>query len=160
MKKIISLSAFCTTLFILSGCTTTAQQCDPRIELGMLDKLGCSMSGSYKERIDTKQKELNDTLLTGKALESSLDIAEDEQEAVSKQKATKQAKLAKMNQSINAKLVQVKMLSQGNHQAQSQIKAIEQEMVKLQQSNISDEEKAKEIQRLQQRVSKLQQSLK
>lgn len=44
---------------LLVGCTTTKEQCDPKIkDPSFFDKLGCVVSGSYKERSDDKLKEI------------------------------------------------------------------------------------------------------
>lgn len=44
---------------LLVGCTTTKEQCDPKIkDPSFFDKLGCVVSGSYKERADDKLKEI------------------------------------------------------------------------------------------------------
>ena len=44
---------------LMCGCTTTKEQCDPKIkDPSFFDKLGCVVSGSYKERSDDKLKEI------------------------------------------------------------------------------------------------------
>ena len=44
---------------VLCSCTTTKEQCDPKIkDPSFFDKLGCVVSGSYKERSDDKLNEI------------------------------------------------------------------------------------------------------
>ena len=59
MKRLLLLAP---ALF-LAGCTMTAQQCDPSSDPGFFNKIGCTVSGSYAERVETKEQDL-------KALES------------------------------------------------------------------------------------------
>lgn len=52
MKKIILM---CAVPLVLTACTMTPEECDPKItDPGMLDKLGCVVSGSYSQRSEQK----------------------------------------------------------------------------------------------------------
>lgn len=54
MKKIILM---CTVPLMLTACTMTPEECDPKItDPGMLDKLGCVVSGSYSQRSEQKNR--------------------------------------------------------------------------------------------------------
>lgn len=44
--------------FVLAGCTMTAQECDPSADPGFFNKIGCTVSGSYAERVETKEQDL------------------------------------------------------------------------------------------------------
>lgn len=55
MKKALMLAA---ALAALSGCATTPDECDPSVDPGFLDKLGCTVSGSYGERVAQKEREV------------------------------------------------------------------------------------------------------
>lgn len=58
MKKIILM---CTVPLMLTACTMTPEECDPKItDPGMLDKLGCVVSGSYSQRSEQKKQEIHD----------------------------------------------------------------------------------------------------
>lgn len=43
---------------MLSACTMTAEQCDPSADPGFLNKIGCTVSGSYGERVEQKEQKL------------------------------------------------------------------------------------------------------
>ena len=51
----------CTVPLMLTACTMTPEECDPKItDPGMLDKLGCVVSGSYSQRSEQKKQEIHD----------------------------------------------------------------------------------------------------
>lgn len=43
---------------LLCACTMTPEECDPSGDPGMLDKLGCVVSGSYSKRVENKKAEI------------------------------------------------------------------------------------------------------
>ena len=55
MTKALVLAA---ALAALLGCATTPDECDPSVDPGFLDKLGCTVSGSYGERVAQKEREV------------------------------------------------------------------------------------------------------
>ena len=51
----------CVVSLMLTACTMTPEECDPKItDPGMLDKLGCVVSGSYSQRSEQKKQEIHD----------------------------------------------------------------------------------------------------
>lgn len=44
-----------TAALVLTACATTPQECDPRQDQGFFGKIGCVVTGSYEERVTTKE---------------------------------------------------------------------------------------------------------
>ena len=63
----------CAVPFLLTACTMTPEQCDPKItDPGMLDKLGCVVSGSYSKRSEQKKQEIHDLAQEQRELSESV----------------------------------------------------------------------------------------
>ncbi len=42
----------------LTACTTTPEECDPSVDPGFFNKIGCTFSGSYAQRVEMKRENL------------------------------------------------------------------------------------------------------
>ena len=65
--KIIAIAA--TSVFLLSACATSIDDCDPSVDNGFFGKIGCSVSGSYEKRVELKEAE------NAKLLEQNKELA-------------------------------------------------------------------------------------
>lgn len=158
--KLIKLTAIATiSLFSLTACTNTPEECDPSIELNVFSKAACKMSGSYDERIEQKEKILIDEKATNQQLKNIYAQIQQQQKSVNASKAQKQAQLAKLSKSVTALTADLKQKVQGKSALLKQINDVEQQMQAVNNSSGSDMDKQLEIQRLQSKLSTLQQAL-
>lgn len=158
--KLIKLTAIATiSLFSLTACTNTPEECDPSIELNVFSKAACKMSGSYDERIEQKEKILIDEKATNQQLKNIYAQIQQQQKSVNASKAQKQAQLAKLSKSVTALTADLKQKAQGKSALLKQINDVEQQMQAVNNSSGSDMDKQLEIQRLQSKLSTLQQAL-
>ena len=158
--KVIKLTLIvATSLLTLSACTNTPEECDPSIELNVLSKASCKMSGSYDKRIEQKEKILIDEKATNKELNAIYAQIQQQQKTVNASKAQKKAQLAKLNKSVNALTANLKQKAAGKSGLLKQIAEVEQQMQAVNNSTGSEMDKQLEIQRLQSKLSTLQQAL-
>ncbi|MGN1281834.1 MAG: hypothetical protein ACI4UM_08045 [Succinivibrio sp.] len=107
-RKIVAVAVLSV---LLTACTMTPEQCDPSIsDPGMLDKLGCVVSGSYEKRVDSKKQEIHDLREEQRALtEQSLALSQSRSELIKDRKQRYRAldelneKIADIEQSLAAK---------------------------------------------------------
>ena len=57
MLRVLGLSMALLTA-VLTGCTMSAAECDPSTDPGFFNKIGCTVSGSYAQRVELKEAEL------------------------------------------------------------------------------------------------------
>lgn len=100
MKKLRLLS-FPIAAILLAGCSATPQECDPSQELGFIQKMACTNSGSYQQRIDTKNRELKGELDENYALHTKLQDTKAQQSKVRNQVSSKQQQVSKLDRSIS-----------------------------------------------------------
>ena len=48
------------TAVLLTACASTPQECDPSQDQGFFGKMGCVVTGSYEERVEQKQKHVDE----------------------------------------------------------------------------------------------------
>lgn len=110
---------------LVSGCATTASQCDPAIQHNTITNASCLFSGKYSER----QAGLEVTIEEERGINESLTqihtLLDEERRGVSKSLSTKQAQYSKLNRSLNKLISQISSRSSGNI-------ALEQRIAKLQ----------------------------
>lgn len=161
MKKLVfaTLSSVC--IWALQGCTTTPEQCDPHVELNVLNKAACSFSGSYDKRVEQKEKLLLDEKATNVQLNSAYASIKKIQMGQNTSIAQKRAQLNSLNKSILGMTAQLKQKAKGRTNLLKQIDEVEQQMKKVNNadSNDSELEKQLELQQLQRKLSKLQAAL-
>lgn len=159
MKLLKLTTLFSISLLALTACTTTAEECDPSVELSVFNKAACKMSGSYDERIEQKEKILIDEKATNKELNAIYAQIRQQQKAVNASKAQKQAQLAKLTKSVNTLTASLKQKAAGKSGLLKQIAEVEQQMNAVNNSGGSEMDKQLEIQRLQSKLSTLQKAL-
>lgn len=87
-------------IFNFYACSSNPQDCDPRIELGLLSKAGCKLSGAYDDRIQIREKELKQVKDLNKDLSDEEKIVLNQNKIVKKNLALKSAQLDKLNKRL------------------------------------------------------------
>jgi len=114
-------SVFAVSTLLVSGCATTASQCDPAIQHNTITNAGCLFSGGYSER----QASLETTIEEERGINESLTqihtLLDEERRGVSKSLSASQAQYSKLNRSLNKLLSQISSRSSGNEALQQRI---------------------------------------
>ena len=159
MKK-ISLILLLSPLVLLTGCTTTPEQCDPtNTNIGIMDKISCNYSGNYQARIDKKEKILEDEKRANAQFREIYATIEKQKNATSLSVKQKQAQLQKLKTELTKLTKEVKEKAKNRNDLQAQVKDIEQQMNKVNNSNASDLEKQVELDKLNKKLQQLQKAL-
>src|SRR5574344_538577 len=105
--------------FILTACTMTPEECAPSSDPGFFNKIGCSVSGSYSKRVETKQQEIKDLREEQKALTQEVINLQEKRSVLIKDRFERlhaldelQTKLDQMQSSLAAKNALSKRLQQ------------------------------------------------
>ena len=159
MKK-ISLILLLSPLVLLTGCTTTPEQCDPtNTNIGIMDKISCNYSGNYQARIDKKEKILEDEKRANAQFREIYATIEKQKNSTSLSVKQKQAQLQKLKTELTQLTKEVKEKAKNRSDLQAQVKDIEQQMNKVNNSNASDMEKQVELDKLNKKLQQLQKAL-
>ena len=159
MKK-ISLILLLSPLVLLTGCTTTPEQCDPtNTNIGIMDKISCNYSGNYQARIDKKEKILEDEKRANAQFREIYATIEKQKNSTSLSVKQKQAQLQKLKTELTKLTKEVKDKAKNRDDLQAQVKDIEQQMNKVNNSNASDMEKQVELDKLNKKLQQLQKAL-
>ncbi len=159
MKK-ISLILLLSPLVLLTGCTTTPEQCDPtNTNIGIMDKISCNYSGNYQARIDKKEKILEDEKRANAQFREIYATIEKQKNSTSLSVKQKQAQLQKLKTELTQLTKEVKNKAKNRDDLQAQVKDIEQQMNKVNNSNASDMEKQVELDKLNKKLQQLQKAL-
>ena len=159
MKK-ISLILLLSPLVLLTGCTTTPEQCDPtNTNIGIMDKISCNYSGNYQARIDKKEQILEDEKRANAQFREIYATIEKQKNATSLSVKQKQAQLQKLKTELTQLTKEVKEKAKNRSDLQAQVKDIEQQMNKVNNSNASDMEKQVELDKLNKKLQQLQKAL-
>ena len=159
MKK-ISLILLLSPLVLLTGCTTTPEQCDPtNTNIGIMDKISCNYSGNYQARIDKKERILEDEKRANAQFREIYSTIEKQKKSTSLSVKQKQAQLQKLKTELTQLTKEVKEKAKNRDDLQAQVKDIEQQMNKVNNSNASDMEKQVELDKLNKKLQQLQKAL-
>ncbi|PXZ06776.1 hypothetical protein [Gilliamella apicola] len=159
MKK-ISLILLLSPLVLLTGCTTTPEQCDPtNTNIGIMDKISCNYSGNYQARIDKKERILEDEKRANAQFREIYATIEKQKKSTSLSVKQKQAQLQKLKTELTQLTKEVKEKAKNRDDLQAQVKDIEQQMNKVNNSNASDMEKQVELDKLNKKLQQLQKAL-
>ena len=159
MKK-ISLILLLSPLVLLTGCTTTPEQCDPtNTNIGIMDKISCNYSGNYQARIDKKEQILEDEKRANAQFREIYATIEKQKNSTSLSVKQKQAQLQKLKTELTQLTKEVKNKAKNRDDLQAQVKDIEQQMNKVNNSNASDMEKQVELDKLNKKLQQLQKAL-
>ncbi len=118
-------AAVAVSAFLVTGCATTASQCDPAVRHNTITNASCLFGGKYSER----QAGLEATIEEERGINESLTqihtLLDEERRGISKNLSAKQAQYGKLNRSLNKLISQIGSRSAGNA-------ALEQRIAKLQ----------------------------
>lgn len=142
----------------LTGCAVSPTECDPRnADIGFITKFNCNNQGVYEQRVEQKQRTLQQEQQANQLFRDSYRAIEQQQWAVSQDLATQQRQSAELNRSLNALLADLKRKAANNQKAKKEIAALEQQMKQVNQpQNASVMQKQVELQKLRTRLSELE----
>lgn len=142
----------------LIGCAVTPSECDPRnANTGFITKFNCNSQGVYEQRVEQKQRTLQQEQQANQLFRDSYQAIDQQQRAVSQDLATQKRQSAELNRSLNALLADLKRKAANNQKAKKEIAALEQQMKQVnQQENASVMQKQVELQKLRNRLSELE----
>jgi chromosome segregation ATPase len=155
-KYILLLSPF----IFLAGCSTTPEQCDPtNTNIGIMDKISCNYSGNYQARIDQKKQILEDEVRANQQFKEIYATIEKQKNDTSLSIKQKQAQHQKLKTDLTKLTNEVKQKAKGRDDLQAQVKDIEQQLNKVNNSNSSELEKQVELDKLNKKLQQLQKAL-
>ncbi|OCG13629.1 hypothetical protein A9G24_07695 [Gilliamella sp. App6-5] len=155
-KYILLLSPF----IFLAGCSTTPEQCDPtNTNIGIMDKISCNYSGNYQARIDQKKQILEDEVRANQQFKEIYATIEKQKNATALSIKQKKAQQQKLKTDLTKLTNEVKQKAKGRDDLQAQVKDIEQQLNKVNNSNSSELEKQVELDKLNKKLQQLQKAL-
>ena len=155
-KYLLLLSPF----IFLVGCSTTPEQCDPTTtNIGIMDKISCNYSGNYQARIDQKKQILENEARANQQFKEIYAVIEKQKNDTSLSIKQKQAQQQKLKTDLTKLTNEVKQKAQGREDLQAQVRDIEQQLKKVNNSNSSDLEKQVELEKLNKKLQQLQKAL-
>ncbi|MWP62345.1 hypothetical protein [Gilliamella sp. Pas-s25] len=155
-KYLLLLSPF----IFLAGCSTTPEQCDPtNTNIGIMDKISCNYSGNYQARIDNKKQILEDEVRANQQFKEIYATIEKQKKATSLSIKQKKAQQQKLKTDLTKLTNEVKQKAKGRDDLQAQVKDIEQQLNKVNNSNSSELEKQVELDKLNKKLQQLQKAL-
>lgn len=159
MKKISFIFLFSPWL-LLTGCSTTPEQCDPtNTNIGIMDKISCNYSGNYQARIDKKEQILENEKRANAQFREIYATIERQKNSTSLSVKQKQAQLQKLKTELTQLTNEVKQKAKNRDDLQSQVNDIEQQLKKVNNSNSSELEKQVELDKLNKKLQQLQKAL-
>ena len=159
MKK-ISVLFLLSPLLLITGCSTTPEQCDPtNTNIGIMDKISCNYSGNYQARIDKKEQILENEKRANAQFREIYATIERQKNSTSLSVKQKQAQLQKLKTELTQLTNEVKQKAKNRDDLQSQVNDIEQQLKKVNNSNSSELEKQVELDKLNKKLQQLQKAL-
>lgn len=108
MKNYTKILAIASVL-ILTGCVTK-EDCDPRREAGFFNKIGCTVTGTYSDRIADKEAEIDSLAQEKDMLEAMLYEAQQQKQVLESDYSARQeylddleTKVANLKKTVNQK---------------------------------------------------------
>ncbi|OTQ63135.1 hypothetical protein [Gilliamella apis] len=159
MKK-ISVIFLLSPLLLITGCSTTPEQCDPtNTNIGIMDKISCNYSGNYQARIDKKEQILENEKRANAQFREIYATIERQKNSTSLSVKQKQAQLQKLKKELTQLTNEVKQKAKNRDDLQAQVNDIEQQLKKVNNSNSSELEKQVELDKLNKKLQQLQKAL-
>ena len=159
MKK-ISVLFLLSPLLLITGCSTTPEQCDPtNTNIGIMDKISCNYSGNYQARIDKKEQILENEKRANAQFREIYATIERQKNSTSSSVKQKQAQLQKLKKELTQLTNEVKQKAKNRDDLQAQVNDIEQQLKKINNSNSSELEKQVELDKLNKKLQQLQKAL-
>jgi Membrane-bound metallopeptidase len=159
MKK-ISIIFLLSPLLLITGCSTTPEQCDPtNTNIGIMDKISCNYSGNYQARIDKKEQILENEKRANAQFREIYATIERQKNSTSLSVKQKQTQLQKLKKELTQLTSEVKQKAKNRDDLQAQVNDIEQQLKKVNNSNSSELEKQVELDKLNKKLQQLQKAL-
>ena len=159
MKK-ISIIFLLSPLLLITGCSTTPEQCDPtNTNIGIMDKISCNYSGNYQARIDKKEQILENEKRANAQFREIYATIERQKNSSSLSVKQKQTQLQKLKTELTQLTSEVKQKAKNRDDLQAQVNDIEQQLKKVNNSNSSELEKQVELDKLNKKLQQLQKAL-
>lgn len=124
-----------------------------------MDKISCNYSGNYQARIDKKEQILENEKRANAQFREIYATIERQKNSTSLSVKQKQAQLQKLKTELTQLTNEVKAKAKNRNDLQAQVKDIEQQMNKVNNSNASDIEKQVELDKLNKKLQQLQKAL-
>lgn len=155
MKK-VKLICLVSALSTLTACSVTPEQCDPSVESSVWNKMACTTSGTYDNRVQEKERTLAGEKSRHTALNKEYASTQKKAKDVQRTLAQKKAELAKLNKSVTDYATQLKQKAKGRDDVLAEVKKVEQQLKNINGSAVSEETKQAEIKALQRKLEALQ----
>ena len=108
-------------IFLISGCATTASECDPAVRMNTVTTASCILGGHYQARQLSKEAELREQTIISDSLRQIYALLEAEQRSVASSLVTTQNQYKQLNTTLNNLIAQINENSEGNLALQQKI---------------------------------------
>lgn len=88
-------------MMMATGCSISMKDCDPSVDPGFFQKLGCAATGTYNQRIEYKQRQLEKLQATNTELHDILNSLSSEQKMLSMNKSERVAEMSELQRKLN-----------------------------------------------------------
>lgn len=145
----------------LAGCATTPTNCDfVDSDPSLITKMRCDHSGGYSDQIRLREQELLDARAENELFRSVYEEIKTQQQTTRQSLEAQRMQHAKLSQTLNNLLSQLKNRHASKSEVQQQIASLEKELSLSSTGNSADvEARREELKELQRKVSRLQMSL-
>ena len=148
MKTMIFCSVAATFAVALSGCATTAKDCDPASG-GYLRGIGCSASGAYEQRQYEKSTTLQEERARQYQLQNDYSQTVAEQQSVRAQRRGTEKQYASLHSDLNRMRSRLAKSKSGGSNLNREISDLQSEVSMLEQDTFTPEaEKTERLDRL------------
>lgn len=146
---------------LLTACASTPEECDPVQDQGFFGKIGCAVTGSYEERVTTKEQHVEDLKAENARLNQLIRDVQSQDALLKGDYAQRQRELDKIRSNLydlQASLEQKKALDSN---LQNKLNAVNNQLSTIQTSptSLSIAEKKKQIAELEATLDELSQQM-
>ncbi len=131
MLRVLGLSMALTA--VLTGCTMSAAECDPSTDPGFFNKIGCTVSGSYAQRVELKEAELQALQAENDKLTRIGRLLSDEESMLEGNLAQRRAQHQALVSEVESLRSALKAENQLTDNLNNQLKSLEEKSAALQQ---------------------------
>ncbi len=150
---------------VLTGCATTAQDCDPsQAQTGFLTKLNCDLGGGYADSVRQNENRLLSARDENQRFQAIYEQIEAQRQDTNASLAEQKRRNTQLNQSLANLLGQLRQQHGTKKQVEQQITQVEKQLQTAQtpatgQSSAEEALKQEQLQQLQRQLQRLQLSL-
>ncbi len=131
--RILNISAAVGAALFLSACTMSPQECDPSLDPGFLDKIGCTISGSYAQRVEDKEADLKALQQENERLHKIASLLENDRALVEGSLETRRQQYQALSAQISALKSDLSAKQQLSSSLNAQLDNMQQQADELQQ---------------------------